>query len=458
MSTSSSNSEEEEVELFSNMATVATVVALLDDDEEEYDEIDHRIFARNKRTVYDHARAYQCIMDDYLSPLPRFNGREFETIFRISTQRFERLRQDFANSGHSFYSGSTDALNRNVASLETRLLLPLKCLAYGVPAQAFRDYFQVSKTHARIIRRNFDIVLRELYQEEYLRMPTAEDLKSLSDLHQQVHGVPGMLGSLDCMHNAWKNCPIAWQGAYQGAKKIPTLVLEGLGDHNLFLWWGAFGYAGTLNDITIFDMSPIQENILNGTMSALERESGAVPFEIAGKKFDAFFILVDGIYPQYSRFVKTLAEPILEWEKLYSAWQEAVRKDIERLYGVLQIKFQYMARPFMELDLNIIGDRVNSCLLLHNMCVSDRVMGDVHARYKPSAFVSGGQFPVDKPEDLDTVQGYPETVPELGWTEQPPGVEQAMKRRLQWNSLMDIHEHERLHKALIKSITKNKEF
>jgi hypothetical protein len=35
-------------------------------------------------------------------------------------------------------------------------------------------------------------------------------------------------------------------------------------------------------------------------------------------------------------------------------------------------------------NLNLICNKVATCLILHNMCVSDRVMGDVNATYNPS--------------------------------------------------------------------------
>ena len=65
----------------------------------------------------------------------------------------------------------------------------------------------------------FDSVLNELYLSEYLRLPTQSDVYSINQLHKQVHGVEGMIGSLDCMHTYWKNCPKAWQQSYKGKEK-----------------------------------------------------------------------------------------------------------------------------------------------------------------------------------------------------------------------------------------------
>jgi hypothetical protein len=115
------------------------------------------------------------------------------------------------------------------------------------------------------------------------------------------------------------------------------------------------------------------------------------------------FMLVDGIYPEYSRFVKGLKNPVTYREKQFTKWQESCRKDIERAFGVLQGKFQTMARPFHQFDLTIIGAKVATCMILHNMCVSDRIMeGDVWALYNPTNVVvePNNKTTITNPPDL----------------------------------------------------------
>ena len=54
----------------------------------------------------------------------------------------------------------------------------------------------------------FAFEMKLIYNEEYLRISDALDLKRVIELHKERDGrVNGMFGSLDCMHTAWKDCP-----------------------------------------------------------------------------------------------------------------------------------------------------------------------------------------------------------------------------------------------------------
>jgi hypothetical protein len=90
------------------------------------------------------------------------------------------------------------------------------------------------------------------FGETYLRAPNQDDInRILSD--NAARGFPGMLGSLDCMHWKWKNCPSAWHGQFKGKEKAPSIILEAVATYDLWIWHAFFGLPGTLNDINVLD-------------------------------------------------------------------------------------------------------------------------------------------------------------------------------------------------------------
>ena len=117
----------------------------------------------------------------------------------------------------------------------------------------------------------FDVAINTIYMEEYLRKPTVSDLRAILQLHRQVHKVDGMLGSIDCSHTTWKNCPTAWQGSYKGKEKKPSIVMEAICDYHLWFWQVSYGYAGYLNNLNILSLSPFLESLIDGSFEELER-------------------------------------------------------------------------------------------------------------------------------------------------------------------------------------------
>ena len=110
-----------------------------------------------------------------------------------------------------------------------------------------------------------------------------------------------------------------------------------------------------------------------------------MPYNIAGEIFHQSYYLADGIYPKYSRFVKTITQPLKEDEKYFSAWQEAKRKDIERMFGVLKGRFRILAHPMEAFEVEKIAQTVMTCLILHNMNIEEYVSGN--EKYRPENFI-----------------------------------------------------------------------
>jgi hypothetical protein len=259
------------------------------------------------------------------------------------------------------------------------------------------------------------------------------------------------------MHSRWENCPKAWQGAFSSGKNStgPTVVLEALCDYHLWFWHASFGYAGSLNDLNILNLSPFLNTLLDGSFSKLEEQSQVVPFTIADEEFSSMFVLVDGIYPTYSRFVQGLSQPHEPNQVNYTAWQEGARKDIERAFGVLQGRFQIMVRPFHAHCLKKIGKMVRCALIMHNMCVSDRVMnGNVDATYDPSDSVDMDDYTPPSSNDIETIildeRNSIPVVPLIGLDNAPQVVRTNMiEWQKHWKELDNKHEHFRLRNAIM---------
>ena len=104
----------------------------------------------------------------------------------------------------------------------------------------------------------------------YLQKPTKSDARNIVKLHEKVHKIPGMTGSLDVMKVHWKNCPTAWKGQFQGREKYSGLGLEAVVDNNLWFWHAAFRFPETLNDINIWECSSLFESMINGEHDSLD--------------------------------------------------------------------------------------------------------------------------------------------------------------------------------------------
>ena len=339
------------------------------DDDDNDDGAPRRKRRRSSRFLHERARL--SIETDYFSPTPVFHDRQFERIFRVTKAIVEHLIQVCAKND-PFFTDIHDVSGRFGIAPVAKVLMALKIVAYGCSPSAFLDYFQMSESTARQCYLKFCRIVSsdDELQSVYGRKMTRSDATRLSALHEAVHGIAGMIGSLDCMHVGWKNCPVAWQGSNTRKAGKPTIVLEAMTDHNLWFWHHSFGWPGSLNDINIWNRSCLLKAFVDGSFAR------DVDFEFRigdDRTFHRLWVMVDGIYPELSRFVKTLQEPVGHKASRYAKWQESARKDVERAFGVLQRKFQVLVKRIELWYLGDIANVVNCCICLHNMMVADRM-------------------------------------------------------------------------------------
>ena len=236
-------------------------------------------------------------------------------------------------------------------------------LAYGVAADVVDEYTRCSETSAYIALDKFCESVLAVFAPTYMRKANQQDINRLLAINAG-RGFPGMLGSIDCMHWEWKNCPMAWKGQYQGKSGKPSLVLEAVASHDTWIWHSFFGVSGKFNDLTVVARSPVFDDLLNGVATEVD-------FEVNGHRYNMGYYLTDGIYPAWATFVKSIKNPVTHKDSKFAQKQEAVRKDVERAFGILQARFAIVRNPALAKSIPLLSLIMNTCICLHNMIVED---------------------------------------------------------------------------------------
>ena len=160
-------------------------------------------------------------------------------------------------------------------------------LAYGMFADSLDEYVRIGETTTIECVKQFCQGVVEIFGPEYLRSPNSADISKLLRKANQ-HGFLGMLGSLDCMHWAWKNCLAAYHGMYTSHVHRPTIVLEAVASYDLWICHAFFGMLGSNNDIKVLDASNMFANLQEGC-------SLSTNYTIMGNHYNMGYYLADGI-------------------------------------------------------------------------------------------------------------------------------------------------------------------
>jgi hypothetical protein len=114
-----------------------------------------------------------------------------------------------------------------------------------------------------------------------------------------------MLGSIDYMYLAWKNCPSAWQGMYKGYNGVCNVIFEAVADYYLWIWNAFFGMEESHNDVNVLQRSLAFARLTKGN-------APSVNYVMNIHTYTKGYYLADDIYPQWSTIVKKIREPYME--------------------------------------------------------------------------------------------------------------------------------------------------
>ncbi|XP_058783356.1 uncharacterized protein LOC131658036 [Vicia villosa] len=251
---------------------------------------------RKRRSVIDrnHEEWHIRLFNDYFSENPVYTDAQFRRRFRMHRHLFLRIVEALGNHDE-YFQMRVDATGKMGLSPLQMCTSAIRMLAYGSSADIVDEYVRIGESTAIECLERFVRDVNEVFGAEYLRRPNNNDVEHLLQMGES-RGFPGMLGSIDCMHWEWKNCPVAWKGQF---------------------------CRGSNNDINVLNQSNVFNDILEG-------RAATVQYTINGTPYNMGYYLADGIYLEWTIFVKTISMSQGEKRKLFAQHQESARKDVER--------------------------------------------------------------------------------------------------------------------------------
>ena len=249
----------------------------------------------------------------------------------------------------------------------------VRMLTSGASANELDDKFRLGESTSLECLQRFCQALIDIYSKEALRSPNVTDLHRLLD-EGNAAGWPGCIGSIDCMHIRWKNCPSAWAGMFTGKEGAPTVVLEAVADHSGRIWHYFFGCPGSLNDLNVLDRSNLLHGIINGSKHT-------VRYKVNGHEYLLPYWLADGIYPKHQCFVKTTSRPTSRIQQPFAKKQEEKKKDVERAFGMLQARFHILTIPVKLWDRDAMCEVVKATVILHNLIIDYEKQNSIESDY-----------------------------------------------------------------------------
>ncbi|KAI3512770.1 hypothetical protein L1887_20089 [Cichorium endivia] len=322
----------------------------------------------------DREAAHDLLVRDYLAEHQLYSTYQFRRRFRMNKALFLRIVRDVSEV-NPILRLQYDGRNKRGFTAEQKCTAAIRQIATGTAFDLWDEYLKMSERTVRESVYEFSSTIIHVYGKRYLRKPTPNDIQTLYAAHESKHGFPGMLGSVDCMHWEWAACPNAWRGQFtRGDHRHPSIILEAVASHDLWIWHAFFGVSGANNDLNVLDQSLIFNDIYRGV-------TPFCPFQVNGAYYKHGYYLADGIYRDYAVFVKSFTCPMDPKRKMFKVAQEAARKDVERAFGVLRQRFHMIKYPSRAWDPRRIRDLMYACIILHNMILEDE--GKAICTYDP---------------------------------------------------------------------------
>jgi len=202
------------------------------------------------------------------------------------------------------------------------------------------------------------------YYDVHVYVPEGEEMDQVIADYTKM-GFPGCVGSMDVTHLMWKQCPSALRHVCTGRYHCPSVAFQMVCAHTRRIHHVSRPFYGATNDISITYNDPYPRDVMNGNVHQ-DRVFRTYDREGVILLWRGAYLICDGGYPKCVSFVDPT---LMDYEYLtvsWAEWLESVRKDVERLFGALKMRFRWISKAIEYKDIETLGYAVKVAAILHN--------------------------------------------------------------------------------------------
>ncbi|XP_025992133.2 putative nuclease HARBI1 [Solenopsis invicta] len=288
------------------------------------------------------------------------NNLEFMRLFRLSKDMVQRVID--------IVEEYSDPISRRSAlDAEQKVFTALRFYAVGSYQLGIgcNGYIGVSQSSVSRCIRDVNIVLNHpnVFNEWVYFPRNLEELTTIRNAFYTEYGFPGVVGCIDCTHVAIfppsKNNEMYPEHVYVNRKGYHSINTQLICDSRMKILNVNARYPGSCHDSFIWNHC----NVL------------PVMQTLHARGHDNFYLIGDSGYALRPWLLTPLndVQPATPEER-YNQCFKRTRSIIERCNGLLKMRFRCLLKHrVLHYTPNVASKIINSCVVLHNMCVENNL-------------------------------------------------------------------------------------
>ena len=255
-----------------------------------------------------------------------------------------------------------------MSHIELRLLGAIFYLTADASHYTISTITSISEDVRRVMFMKWNEDMNSTIKDRYICMPRNNKEYKHVVGDYTARGLPGCIGSVDCIHIAWDRCPTMYKNMFKGKEEFCSIAYEVLCNCRKFIQSVSVGHPGTRNDKHIVRKDNTVMELLEGTGWLNFKAWITSAMNGTRRIHRGVYLICDGGYLCWPCLINPYNDtipgfPIMKW----SAKLESVRKDIEGVFGILKKRFKFLKNFNVLQTQSGIDNAFVTCCIIHNI-------------------------------------------------------------------------------------------